>query len=353
MELPIEQPQHPMTLPTQESQTIVEETQQWMDEHDHLEGPEDTCADQQITMQPPWPPVDEDQNDLRISGEEQNAPGTRQLRSRGLPDDVMLPMINHRGQAHIQPLSREELTAICQEWYDLSEGSEAIIGATVKLSQTVKTEDRPQQPEPQNEAQPTTQKTTGQRKPDRRTRSPVSPSGEFGGYDPNGVSRARRSSQRHPRQREPRPSRGDDQGNQGEDRATDNMISAVTKPQDTSTQPFHWTTRTYKNSKRNSRGQGKIDRNIFALNQMRGLSTKSLGTTSCSRAAVASQERGGGDTRMDGVTGWHARSPAGHFRFQTKPVRHDSLPRELESEGTHSHHSPDTFPLRRPKATLS
>ena len=53
------------------------------------------------------------------------------------------------------------------------------------------------------------------------------------------------------------------------------------------------------------------------------------------------------------MTGWHARSPAGHFRFQTKPVRHDSLPRELESEGTQSHHSPDTFPLRRPKATLS
>ena len=146
-----------MTFPNQESQSITEETQRWMGEHSHLEGPEDTCADQQITMQPSWPPVDEDQDDLHSSSEEQNAPGTRQLRSRGLPDDVMLPMVNHRGQPHIQPqtfvagisrpLTEEELTAICREWYDLSEGSEAIIGATVKVSQTGKTKIHPNNPD--------------------------------------------------------------------------------------------------------------------------------------------------------------------------------------------------------------
>ena len=223
----------------------------------------------------------------------------------------------------------------------------------------VKTEDCPQQPEPQPEAQPTTQRTTGRRKPTRRVRSSVSPN--------QGIQRlrARRSVEREEHlpetstaekpetQQERRPGEpGRGKGSRHHDFRGDKTGGGGT-PQDTSTQPFHWTTRTYKNSKRNSRGQGKIDRNIFALNKIRGLSTESLGTTGCSRAAVGGQERGVEDTRMNGVTGWHARSPAGHFRFQTKSVRHDSLPRELESEGTQSHHSPDTFPLRRPKATLS
>ena len=44
LESPVEQPQHPMTIPTPESRAIAEETQRWMDGHDHLDGPEDTCA---------------------------------------------------------------------------------------------------------------------------------------------------------------------------------------------------------------------------------------------------------------------------------------------------------------------
>ena len=76
---------------------------------------------------------------------------------------------------------------------------------------------------------------------------------------------------------------------------------------------------------------------MFALNQMRGLSTESLGTPHCSRAAVSSQERGGGDTRVIGVTRWHKRSPAGHPRFKENSDRHVSLPRALRSEGTHHH----------------
>ena len=165
-----------------------------------------------------------------------------------------------------RPLSREELTAICQEWYDLSEDSEAIIGATVKLSQTVKTEDRPKKPEPQNKAPPTTQKRTGQKKPDRRARSPGSPH--------QGIRnlRSRRSIKSEETLPETSAGRtktrqvrkpGGGQGNRQHDFRGDETGGGGT-PQDTSTQPFHWMTRIYKDSKRTSRGQGKTDRNVFA-----------------------------------------------------------------------------------------
>ena len=77
---------------------------------------------------------------------------TRQLRSRGLPEDIMLPQVKKRGEPHIQqqtfvasinrPLTVEELTAIYQEWFDLSEDSEAVIGTTVRVAQPLQSPQR-------------------------------------------------------------------------------------------------------------------------------------------------------------------------------------------------------------------
>ena len=49
-------------------------------------------------------------------------------------------------------------------------------------------------------------------------------------------------------------------------------------------------------------------------------STMSLGTASRSRTAVAGQRQGARDTRADGVTGWHARSPPDTSDSRQKPI---------------------------------
>ena len=113
--------------------------------------------DQEITMQPLRPPValPPDDNDDGIGPAETE--GTKQLRSGGLPEDIMLPQVNKRGEPHIQPqtfvasinrpLTEEELKAINLQWFDLSGDSKAAIGTTVRA------------PTPRQPAQPPQQGT--------------------------------------------------------------------------------------------------------------------------------------------------------------------------------------------------